>query len=171
MCAKKTASLKATAYHEAGHAVMAWILRVKVRSATIAPDREAGIAGSVSHEKLLLGKCPETIDSDRQRIRAEKLIMVLLAGPIAQVLYNPRSFRRYHAGFDWNRVVRLSGMCTESVSTSERHIEYLEGRIKDHLRNPEKWKLVTKVADELLGNTTVDGARVAKLCRQQYLIS
>jgi hypothetical protein len=53
---------------------MAWVLGVKIRSATIAPDREAGIVGSVSHEKLLLGKFPETIDSDRQRIRAEKLI-------------------------------------------------------------------------------------------------
>jgi hypothetical protein len=144
---------------------MAWLLRVKIRSATIAPDRKAGIAGSVSHEKLLIRKFPEAIDSDRQRIRAEKLIMVSLAGPIAQILYNPRSFRRYHAGFDWDRALDLSAMCTESVSTSERHIEYLEGRTKDHLRNPEKWKLVRKVADELLANTTVAGSRIAELCR------
>jgi ATP-dependent Zn protease len=160
----KTASLRATAYHEAGHAVMAWILGVKIRSATIAPEREAGIAGSVSHEKVLIGKFPEAIDSDRQRIRAEKLIMVSLAGPIAQVLYNPRSFRRYHAGFDWDRALDLSTMCTESISTTERHIEYLEARTKDHLRNPEKWKLVKKLADELLATRTVDGVRIAELC-------
>src|ERR1700758_383304 len=126
-------SIKTIAHHEAGHAVMAWLLNVKIRKATIVPDTKMGNAGSVHHEKLLIRKYPEFDDSDRQRIRIEKLIMVCLAGPIAHMIFNQRSFRRSHAGSDWAQARDLSLLCTGSDTTTDRHLEYLEARSKDFL--------------------------------------
>jgi hypothetical protein len=157
-------SLKATAYHEAGHTLVAWLLRVKVRSATIVPDREAESDGHIRHEGLLLGKFPEAVESDRQRIRMEKFIMVSLAGPIAQMMYNPRSFRRYHAGFDWPTALNLSMMCTRSSSTSERHLAYLEARTKDLLEAPGIRELLRILATELLARKTLNRSEIALLC-------
>ncbi len=165
---KRASYLNATAYHEAGHALVAWRLDVKVRSATIIPDKQAGTDGHVRHEKLLLGKSSETIESDRQRIRIEKLIMVCLAGQIAQTMYNPRSVRRYHASFDHRQALDLSLMCTHSDSTSELHLTYLEARTKDLLENPGMPELLEVIATELLAKKTLTGSEIAMLCTSRH---
>ena len=89
------------AYHEAGHAVAAWRLGIALRRAgvTIVPDRAKGNLGSVSHVQFVNRNVPWR-DSDRDRIRAEKLAQLSLAGEIAQRRFSPRSVRRYHGESD-----------------------------------------------------------------------
>jgi ATP-dependent Zn protease len=86
-------ALEATAIHEAGHAVAAWLLRVRVNSATIIPH--SGALGHVTHANPLRGVDLEWDDSDRARLRAERYIKVCLAGPLAQKKFNPRSYRHW----------------------------------------------------------------------------
>jgi hypothetical protein len=50
---------KATAYHEAGHAVACYCLGVKVKSATVVRDKDQGTHGHVRHENMFLGLDPE----------------------------------------------------------------------------------------------------------------
>ena len=90
--------------------------------------------------------------------------MVCLAGPIAQVLYSPRSFRNHHAGFDWKSAVEVSMMCTHSASTTNLHLDYLDALTRDRLKNPQVWKLVTNIACALLARTTLDGKEIAAIC-------
>jgi hypothetical protein len=58
-----------TAYHEAGHAVVAYHLGLEPRIATIVPNMEEGTAGKVMNLKMLpyavlrLGDCARSSDS------------------------------------------------------------------------------------------------------------
>ena len=70
------------AYHEAGHAVVAAVLRVKTRSTTIIPTNEYD--GVYKHNHLFRKMELETSNSDRTRLKVERKIMVCLAGPLAQ---------------------------------------------------------------------------------------
>ncbi len=50
---KRTKFLEATAYHEAGHAVMAWDEGIKINSISIVPDEKA--SGRIMHADPLRG--------------------------------------------------------------------------------------------------------------------
>ena len=78
-------NLEATAYHEAGHAVAAYILRVRFHYVTIKPDVEMGTAGhllQVLHKNMLRWEMSEGWP-ERYRTRLERLAMISLAGPVA----------------------------------------------------------------------------------------
>jgi hypothetical protein len=77
------------AYHEAGHAVAAVKLRLKLDAVTIAASTEA--QGKLSFANPLRGIDLRWDSSDRARMKAEKLIVASLAGPFAQKRYKPRS--------------------------------------------------------------------------------
>ncbi len=90
--------LRATAYHEAGHMVAAWRMHVKIHTATIVPTED--YEGCVHHESPLRGIKLDVDGSDRAEIKANKMVLICLAGPAAQRHYNPRSLdssvRRWH---------------------------------------------------------------------------
>jgi len=77
------------ACHEAGHAVAAVKLRLKLDAVTIAASTEA--RGKLSFANPLRGIDLGWDSSDRARMKDEKLIVVSLAGPFAQKRYKPRS--------------------------------------------------------------------------------
>ncbi len=73
--------LEETAYHESGHAFMATYLGAKVRSVTIDPDRDDGPASMATPRS----SGARSRMSDREYL--QKAIQVILAGPVAEMLY------------------------------------------------------------------------------------
>lgn len=84
----KTILLEATAYHEAGHAVVAWRIGMKFRRVTIEPD--GGSLGHMLHAKHPKWFNPEVEFSDRIRLRCESHIIVSYAGQLAQARFRGR---------------------------------------------------------------------------------
>jgi hypothetical protein len=79
----------ATAYHEAGHAVVAITLGYPVRSMTIAPNNCQD--GSIDFASPLEGGlCKERLQQERSRM--EDAALIALSGPIAQQRYCCNSF-------------------------------------------------------------------------------
>lgn len=99
---------EAVAYHEAGHAVVAFWLWLRPRHASIIPKE-----GSEGHvlERMLGKRTRLQIEfADRfhtSRLQAEKRVMVAMAGVLAQRRFNPRSVRRYHGQSDREAVVEF----------------------------------------------------------------
>ena len=75
---------KAIAHHEAGHAVVARVLRIGVSYATLMPKQSE--AGVLTHSALYHAPTDEPL---AQVAGAENDIKVLFAGAIAQQLYRP----------------------------------------------------------------------------------
>jgi fido (protein-threonine AMPylation protein) len=96
---------KATAYHEAGHSVMALLQGIRVSSATIIPAKD--FHGQVRTAAVPLEGKNLEIDHIPPRIRdrLEKYARYLLAGDIAQRRFDRYSVRTWQAHDDRHNAV------------------------------------------------------------------
>jgi len=76
------ADLRATAYHEAAHAVAFFVLGMSPTRATIVPTDET--AGSASHAAFSLGHLDVDEITPTRRDRIERKIIAALAGAVAE---------------------------------------------------------------------------------------
>jgi ATP-dependent Zn protease len=145
----RNVSLEHTAYHEAGHAVIALRLGYEVKKVKINPIRKSGRA---------------TIPSKR----SPDDIKIYLAGPLAEALVNPTPFNekiQLGARFDW-RDVRRS--VREFVA-----LGFIDGREKDILIEElfhetkalvhRDRKAIAAVAEALLERNTLTGDDIARI--------
>jgi ATP-dependent Zn protease len=72
--------LEATAYHEAGHAISAWRLGMRLFRVTLEPD-EHSIGATLHSNPLYRIDMDYGNDSPRTQRRAENYMIVSLAGP------------------------------------------------------------------------------------------
>lgn len=162
----KTASRtrqEATAYHEAGHAVAAFHLSMPVYIVTIKPDVEAGTHGHVLHHNPL--KRTSDIDiyemTPKARDRMERLIMVSLAGGIAQRRYSLRSYRRFHTSGDHDNATCLALRIAGDREGATLLLRYLSHRTENLVRT--RWHEFKCVAEALLERTTLKPGEVREV--------
>lgn len=151
--------LTATAYHEAGHAVVALSLGRPIKKVTIQ-------AGNSQAGDRMLGSCQ--IQKGRtkpSKTAFEDEILILFAGMVAESMatgqYCPRG-----AGLD----LRMTRRMLASRGDSERQIEKQQRRLLDKTENlldqPSHTAAVKSIAEELIRNKTISG-RAAKHFFQQ----
>jgi hypothetical protein len=129
--------LKATAYHEAGHAVFAWYKGIKIKKVTIIP--EADSVGHVHHAKVIRGRSSELDNSPRHRQRMEIQIMISLAGPLAQRIWNPRTYRTYQCRSDHQTAVDVAMTYCGSGKQATAFLRYLHVCVDEFVRSPRYW--------------------------------
>jgi hypothetical protein len=151
---------EATAYHEAGHSVVAWHLDVRVLNISIVPDEDS--VGRAQHAKLIRGRHPELLDSPRVRVAMEKQLMISLAGMTAQRQFKPRSVRSYHGSKDFREVADIAlHLNAISDDAATAFIKFLEIKTRDVIRL--RWPWVKVLVKELLGRNTIKGKEVTQL--------
>jgi ATP-dependent Zn protease len=148
----------ATAYHEAGHAVMALALGRPVQRVSVQPNQ------------LRLGHCEikkGTFRPSKDILETE--ILILLGGLAAEARHTGR--------YSWSGAAHdLSGVRTlaRMRAASERQVERLERRMLDKaehiLSQPGVWSAAKRIADELLRCTTISG-RAARHLFEQAAVS
>jgi hypothetical protein len=139
---------------------MAWQLRMRVYGATIVP--KGGTTGSVEHSNPLRGIQLEWDDSDRARMRAERAIMVCLAGPAAQRQYNPRGWRRYHGTADYERATDLALRLWGTGAQASLYLRLLDNAVTGKIAL--WWPSIEALAATLLGERSLDRSRVLDIC-------
>ena len=154
---RRQQQLKATAYHEAGHMVAAWRQGMKIRRATIVLS--AKFMGQVEHESPLKGIRFDIDGSDRAYLRAEKAILICLAGPAAQRHWKPRSWRHYHGAMDYELAgtLRLQG----SGELATAYLRWLDVKARSSIEN--NWRLVVAFAGRLLERGSIDFAEIEEV--------
>lgn len=141
--------LEATAYHEAGHAVMALALGRPIQRVSILPNQ------------LRLGLCEFKKGSFKPTHDAiETEILILLGGLAAEA--------RHTDDYAWDGAsgdLRIVRKLTEMRAGSARQVARLERRMLDKtehlLDQPGHWEAVTRIAAELLKTPQLSG-RAAK---------
>ncbi len=146
-------SATATAFHEAGHAVVAFSFGCQIKKVTITPG----------HDWLgqyRLGLCElQQGRSANARNRLDEQIVILFAGMVAEAHFMGRSCE--HAASDDLRVIRRL-LCDRAGS--EKQHEKLHRRLlarTEHLMEDDGIELAVKmIADELLQKQTISGRAV-----------
>ena len=150
---------RATAFHEAGHAVAARDRGFRLHRATIVPSGD--YAGIVEHSNPLRGIDLGSDRSPLARLRAEDAIIVHLAGPAAQRRYKPRSYRSYHGKIDYERALGLAVAQNGPFEAAKAQLRWLEIVARDMIE--QQWHFVESVAEALLEKGTLSGAQLRRV--------
>lgn len=152
--------MEETAYHEAGHALMAEAVGARVRSVTIEPEPD--------DEQPRHGETEVAWKRSRwtEREYHEKAIQVALGGPVVEMLYTGDP---YHPEFvtawaaDWQTAVELAMPLFPDLAKRIEYLEQVTRRLYHWLNTEPQWSAVAALADELLAQETLDGPAVREV--------
>ncbi|TWT73138.1 ATP-dependent metalloprotease [Allorhodopirellula solitaria] len=148
-----TPSRTATAYHEAGHAVMAVSLGRQIHKVTIAPGKQAFGGTRLGHCEIKKGRTKGAND------QLEDDVLILLAGMVAEARFTGQYCHR-GADRDLKDVANL--LCTRAAS-SRQHVTLrrrMLAKTEHILSDDAHVAAMTIIADELLEKTTISGRAV-----------
>ena len=145
------------AYHEAGHAVAAWSLGLKIRKATIVPAD--GHLDLVVHDSPLPGISSSVGVSAGAERKANNAVMTYLAGPAAQRKFRPRSWRSQHGQADYDSATGFALWLNDGdAEMATAYLEWMGLRAERIITN--NWRFVVAVAEKLLRENVLDRSAV-----------
>jgi ATP-dependent Zn protease len=154
----EAAELKPTAFHEAGHAVMAVLLGRTVEKLTISPAEFQG-GRRLGMCKMQKGRAKPSKDE------LEDEVLILLAGMVAESHLTGR-YCEQGAGSDFRMVERLLA----NRAKNEKHFERLMKRALDkteHILSDDAATLAIKlIANDVLQRETISGRAVRHFVQQ-----
>ena len=144
MNSKEQAQELCTAYHEAGHAVMALVFDRPVQKVSILPDQRR-----LGHCELRKGVSRASQD------RLEADILILLAGVVAEAIHTG-AYNWSGAALDVQSVRRLAIM-RSGAGHSDKLTRRLLAKTEHLLQQARNWKAVEQIATELLEKKSISG--------------
>lgn len=148
--------LEATAYHEAGHAVMAWLVGRPVQKVTVAEGH--------MHFGIRLGVCELKKGKGKSRDDPlEDMVLILLAGMVAEAKQTGRDATP-GAGEDLMNVRRLLDNRAGTARQADKLFRRMQDKTEYLLNAPAAWQAVTHIAQELIEKSTISGRAVVHFC-------
>lgn len=161
--------LKRTAYHEAGHAVVACLMGIPFRRVTVQPD--ATFAGRVllDRKEPPQAVCPWNPDWDTKQARQywKRHICGLLAGALAETIYT-RCWQQQPASdefTDESKALEIADYF-DTPTKAQAWVNRLRFQTLETLRSPDVWTAVDAVAQQLAKRKTLNWATVQTLIEQ-----
>lgn len=152
-----------TAYHEAGHALMATLLGGRVKQVTIEPDDDDGPRRTGDTQVIWR----RSRLSDKEF--APLAIQVSLAGPVAEMIY---SGDPYHPGMvaawaaDWHDAWEQAALLHPLERQRLDYLEQVSIQLYHRLNGDDHWPALAALADHLLAHETLDREQVAEILEE-----
>lgn len=159
---KRVSKKTCTAYHEAGHAVAAYLVRRKFRYVTIRPFGE--YVGHMRHHQQGDGFLVGGEERGWTRSSLERDVMVSLAGNVAVHLLTG-THDRIGAWADHHMAMDLAEHICSSRRQGEAFVRWLSIRIEDMLGSPANWHAVESLAEELMVRGKLGHAKALEVIR------
>lgn len=155
MSKKPSKALQAVAYHEAGHVVAAYLLRIDILSVTIAPAGD--YLGAARNGKMIGGdlsiRCG--YKKDRRAIAwVERFVQMLFAGPVAENQFSGR-WNYVGAGQDYMNAADLASHVCYDEGELSAYLQLLKIRSRLLITQERNWLAVEALAAALLEKKTL----------------
>ncbi len=154
--------LMATAYHEAGHAVVGYDLRQRLRKVSIIPNETS--AGRCAFAGFGPKFNPEADVSWRVRTRLERSIIVSLAGPEAERVFRGRRNNVGAAG-DFSDAVDYASYLVSTDEELETYVAWLQVRAKLAVENEIAWARISGLVEALLTSRELTARRAREIIK------
>jgi hypothetical protein len=152
-----------TAYHEAGHAVVAFNVRRRCKRVTIIPEGDN--LGALHTHGLPESFHPDAERGTQTRRQVEREAKIGLGGLAAEsILAHRRDFRRGHT--DCEFVFSLVDSQAGSPDEADAHLNLLWVQTLDLLRHPWNWHGVERLAQALLEKREISWTRAKEIIAQ-----
>jgi ATP-dependent Zn protease len=154
---------EASAYHEAGHALLAVLSGARVISVTIDPDWDDG------PQRYGDTQLEWAVDGPYDQAWVEKSVLVALAGPVAEMIHCGEPF---HPGLvpEWASDWRIAWEAAAAVVPDDRkRLKWLEEctrTLHRLLSNDDHWSALAAIVDHLLAHETLEGDAVDEIIEQ-----
>ena len=155
--------LKLTAYHEAGHTVMAYCLHCRIRHVSIIP--EGDILGHLQRGKEQNLKRVEFDTSPRTRARLEKKAMVSWGGNVAEHLLTKHKHRTVSEEDELDVFYGLLDL-SSSAREAGAYSDWLWYRTKAMLQLSWHWAATKALAKELFDRRYIGGKRARYIIKE-----
>jgi len=152
--------LQRTAYHEAGHVVVALQQGAILDHATIDPPNDGGVDR--------FGQTVAAWPEKNQATRTASEICVSIAGPIAEMIYTGESFAlesvpEWQA--DWQRAMAAAEILANKQHSESILVERAHEQVFRFLNSSDGWAAVAAIADLLLAHETIDHDQCAEVMK------
>jgi ATP-dependent Zn protease len=155
--------LRKTAYHEAGHAVAHYFLRLPFKSVTIKPSAE--YKGRIVGGKIPKSFRPDTTWDYRTERRLEREMIALLAGLAAVKRLTGRNSWR-GGGKDVSSAIDLAMYVGGDSDGVSAYLSWMIQRARGFMRNPLHWHCVEVLAKELIKRRTIKAREARNIIRR-----
>ena len=154
--------LEATAYHEAGRAVIALHLGsgLQGRGLRIVQDDESAYHEPLEREHFGF---PQRAPSDPMRKRIEVRVMIALAGLAAQLRFESSSVSPVHSEQTRRAALILLASVSSSEEEQKAYMRWLDIRVQDMLVLPNLWRQVEAVASALIERKSLTPREVRRV--------
>ncbi|MDF1525127.1 MAG: hypothetical protein RRA15_02730 [bacterium] len=159
------------AYHEAGHAVVAYDQGVRVHGISIIADE--GRMGHIAIDTLLLNRLAPTFGHNKganNRFTMERHVMVLQGGHAAVHHLDPAKKELAETvngeGSDQNIAMSLVNAFAEGEKEAEKYYLWLDARTEGIMGNPMRWFQVQALAEALLEDEQLGARRVRMVIKE-----
>ena len=156
------------AYHEAGHAVVAYDQGVRVHGISIVPDE--GRMGHIAIDTLLLNRLAPTFRFNKgakNRFTMERHVMVLQGGHAAVHRLDPTKKEVAKTvngeGSDQNIAMSLVEAFASGELEAEKYYQWLDARTEGIMANPMRWSQVQALAEALLVDEQLGARKVREI--------
>jgi hypothetical protein len=130
---------------------------------SIVPEGTA--QGHFLSKYILRGCSFDVRTTGADRLKMERVVVVLLAGMVAQRRYRPSSVRGWHGSSDFHSAVDLISYFAKSDKETEAYFALLRIRAELEIERPSAWECVEAIATALLDRKTLSANEVVEIIK------
>ncbi|WP_052315628.1 hypothetical protein [Singulisphaera acidiphila] len=154
--------LETTAYHEAGHAVAATMLKRAICELSIVPTEDS--LGHILKTKPPDGFRPDINGDNRTLAWIEREVLIGLAGPAAEAKHVGRYDHRGARG-DYKMAANLASHHHGFGKVLEKYLDYMVARAEDFVAAPHHWVQIEDLAAAILVHKVMKPKAIREVCR------
>lgn len=143
-----------TAYHESGHAVIAYALGGRIQGMQLGGDADEWLPARFGDCRIQWGRVDPNLDWQRKRE-----ILTILAGPVAEMVYRGESLHpACYAPWrhDWEQAWHTAVPIWADEERRMRGLENIVVELRQHVQMDRVWAAVAALADELAAHEMLE---------------